>query len=244
MLSAYLEMLHGLGAEDPQLRQLKTQLAAAIHQHFWDDARQCYASKLVAGQLEGFHENIQALALYNNIVPESHVDAVVSALTSTTLPPISFSAMSYLVRPFMEISAATRQYVATKITNAFRPMIFSGSTTLWETAYGACDFDDAGSLCHAWSSIPIYFAHAYTLGIRPLTSGFATFLVSPYPGSLYEASGTVATPAGFIQIKWTRSDAGLLWDATGPESLSPILHPYAEVAIADARYNGVRLVIQ
>jgi hypothetical protein len=32
---------------------------------------------------------------------------------------------------------------------------------------GADDFDHAGSLCHGWSAIPIYFYYRYLLGIVP-----------------------------------------------------------------------------
>ncbi len=31
--------------------------------------------------------------------------------------------------------------------------------TVWETEIGASDFSNAGSLCHGWSSIPIYYYH-------------------------------------------------------------------------------------
>ena len=36
-------------------------------------------------------------------------------------------------------------------------MLRSGATTFWETIEGASDFSDAGSLCHGWSALPIYY---------------------------------------------------------------------------------------
>ena len=36
---------------------------------------------------------------------------------------------------------------------------------------GAAAFDRAGSLCHAWSSIPLYLYGAYVLGVRPEKPG-------------------------------------------------------------------------
>jgi hypothetical protein len=38
-------------------------------------------------------------------------------------------------------------------------MVESGSTTVWETEIGASDFHGAGSLCHGWSAMPIYYYH-------------------------------------------------------------------------------------
>lgn len=36
-------------------------------------------------------------------------------------------------------------------------MLREGATTFWETIKGAGDFGDAGSLCHGWSALPIYY---------------------------------------------------------------------------------------
>ena len=35
--------------------------------------------------------------------------------------------------------------------------ILDGATTVWETIEGSEDFSDAGSLCHGWSALPIYY---------------------------------------------------------------------------------------
>lgn len=36
-------------------------------------------------------------------------------------------------------------------------MLRNGATTFWETIVGADDFGDAGSLCHGWSALPVYY---------------------------------------------------------------------------------------
>lgn len=36
-------------------------------------------------------------------------------------------------------------------------MLRQGATTFWETIQGADDFADAGSLCHGWSALPVYY---------------------------------------------------------------------------------------
>ena len=36
-------------------------------------------------------------------------------------------------------------------------MLRRGATTFWETIVGADDFGDAGSLCHGWSALPVYY---------------------------------------------------------------------------------------
>jgi hypothetical protein len=38
-------------------------------------------------------------------------------------------------------------------------MLSAGATTFWETELGEADFENAGSLCHGWSALPIYYFH-------------------------------------------------------------------------------------
>ena len=45
------------------------------------------------------------------------------------------------------------------IDKTYTTMIEFGSTTVWETDLGESDFDNAGSLCHGWSALPIYYYH-------------------------------------------------------------------------------------
>jgi hypothetical protein len=88
-------------------------------------------------------------------------------------------------------------------------MVKSGSTTCWETIKGDADFDTAGSLCHAWSSLPVYYHHSKILGVQPLSPGFKTFEVKPYAGPLSHAKGEVMTPHGKISVEWTKTKNGI-----------------------------------
>jgi hypothetical protein len=38
-------------------------------------------------------------------------------------------------------------------------MLEAGATTFWETEDGYKAFNGAGSLCHGWSAIPVYYYH-------------------------------------------------------------------------------------
>ena len=56
-------------------------------------------------------------------------------------------------------SGKYREYILTEIRNNYKTMLESGSTTVWETVDGSRAFDNAGSLCHGWSAVPIYVYH-------------------------------------------------------------------------------------
>jgi len=47
--------------------------------------------------------------------------------------------------------------VLSEIRDTYRIMVEAGSTAAWETIDGAAAFDNAGSLCHGWSAIPVYY---------------------------------------------------------------------------------------
>ena len=51
------------------------------------------------------------------------------------------------------------EYVLSDIRRVYRKMLDFGSTTVWETEKGESDFGNAGSLCHGWSAMPIYYFH-------------------------------------------------------------------------------------
>jgi hypothetical protein len=38
-------------------------------------------------------------------------------------------------------------------------MLAEDATSFWETEDGAAAFGNAGSLCHGWSALPIYYLH-------------------------------------------------------------------------------------
>lgn len=66
--------------------------------------------------------------------------------------------------------------VLSEIDKIYSAMLEQGATSFWETEKGCDDFDGAGSLCHGWSAIPIYYYHI--LGItknsnKPLSEAFA-----------------------------------------------------------------------
>jgi len=118
------------------------------------------------------------------------------------------------------------------------PMVFAGATTFWETPRGAADFDHAGSLCHGWSALPVYYYHAHVLGLRPKSPGFEEFYVSPYPDALFSAHGEVATPYGKISITWEKNEHGLDVVVSHPAKCKPVLLQLEEVDLRDVQFKA------
>ena len=50
-----------------------------------------------------------------------------------------------------------RDVILDEIDRVYFYMLREGATSFWETIKGDCDFGYAGSLCHGWSALPIYY---------------------------------------------------------------------------------------
>jgi hypothetical protein len=50
-------------------------------------------------------------------------------------------------------------YVLEDIRKVYLKMLAEDATSFWETEDGAAAFGNAGSLCHGWSALPIYYLH-------------------------------------------------------------------------------------
>ncbi len=188
------------------------------------------------------NEHVQALMLFHNLVPKDNVRTVFETLVSGKLVPISYSAFSYFVRALMPLGPEARSFVEKTLADQFETPVLSGATSLWETSFGADDFAFAGSLCHAWSSIHVYYAGAYVLGVTPLAPAFRKFNVQPYPGRLLHASGAVPTLSGDIRIFWKQTSAGLALEVEHPADLEPVFDQYPEFPVASIVCNGKTLL--
>ena len=49
------------------------------------------------------------------------------------------------------------EFVLNDIRTKYGYMLEQGATSFWETEKGQADFDGAGSLCHGWSAMPVYY---------------------------------------------------------------------------------------
>lgn len=50
-----------------------------------------------------------------------------------------------------------RQTILDDVRARYKKMLDAGATSFWETELGEADFNGAGSLCHGWSAIPVYY---------------------------------------------------------------------------------------
>ena len=81
-------------------------------------------------------------------------------ISDVSLTPISLSMKCFLYDALLMTDFEKyRAYILSDIEKRYHPMLEYGVGTVWETEKGEVDFNRAGSLCHGWSAIPIYYYH-------------------------------------------------------------------------------------
>lgn len=139
----------------------------AINEKFWDTEKQMYFSYIEDGRKEHYCELMQVMALYSGIGLEKE-ERILELITSQNeLVDITLSYSVYKYDVLMAHGFQYVDYIYNDIVKKWGKMLFDGATSFWETQEGADDFDNAGSLCHGWSAIPLYIMERYVCGITP-----------------------------------------------------------------------------
>ncbi len=127
-------------------------------QSFWNEELRCYASFQKKGKNSYYCELTNALMLYAQAVPEKRISSVQRALMGGSLLPVTLSHSIFKYDALLD-DAENMDWVLHDIEKLWGSMLEKGATTFWETIEGESAFDNAGSLCHGWSAIPVHIYH-------------------------------------------------------------------------------------
>jgi hypothetical protein len=194
---------------------LHKSVIAGFHAAYWNYDREAYCTYVVNGKKVHFSELTHALALYAGAVPDAYIDRVADILTGKRTPnligyaeeaekiapgcpgvyvPATLSHSIFKYEALLGLGNKYAGFVFDEVARKWGHMLYGGATSFWETLDGAKAFDDAGSLCHGWSAIPVILYGKYILGIAPTRPGFADFSFKPLETPLLRASGQVPLP--------------------------------------------------
>lgn len=95
-----------------------------------------------------------AIAILAGAGDEKLAEKIVS---DDTLIPVTLSMNTYFYDALLSFGDKYRDFILADVKRKYLHMLDKGATTFWETELGAADFDGAGSLCHGWSAIPVYY---------------------------------------------------------------------------------------
>lgn len=136
---------------------LREKYNKAINERFFDAELGLYrtrASSPSASQLGN------ALAILCGAAAGDIQTQVAQKLTQGGLVPATLSMVGFVYDALlMTDKDRYSPFILDTIEKTYTPMIELGNGTVWETELGESDFSNAGSLCHGWSAIPVYYFH-------------------------------------------------------------------------------------
>ena len=128
----------------------------AINKTFYSENEQVYFdfdSKNTTSQLGN------ALAILCGAATGERAKKIANKLlTDKSMVKISLSMLCFKYDAWLKADKALyTKHILEEIKQVYAPMVALGNKTVWETEAGESDFKNAGSLCHGWSAMPVYY---------------------------------------------------------------------------------------
>lgn len=145
-----------LGFDTDSLISTKKALNTAIHKHFYCEDSGLYETRKGSAH---FSKLTNSLAILAGVADGDSAERIaVRLVNDENLIDASLSMRAFLYDALLAVDREKYYaYVLSDIDRIYTPMLENGNNTVWETELGQADFDNAGSLCHGWSAIPIYY---------------------------------------------------------------------------------------
>ena len=147
-----------LGKDNAELIQTKKDLNRAIYDNFYDAKRGLFCTKPKEAH---YSKLANALAILAGVVEkDTAIKIADEILVAPDVIDASLSMRGFVYDALILTDKERyKTYILDEIDRTYTPMLALGNGTVWETVLGEADFDNAGSLCHGWSAIPIYYYH-------------------------------------------------------------------------------------
>lgn len=102
-----------------------------------------------------------ALAITNGLCSDDEAKVICKAIQSRKASECSLSIKPFVYDALLSTDENYKEDIVAEIREYYGKMLDEGATSAWETKNGASDFGNAGSLCHGWSSIPVYYFNKF-----------------------------------------------------------------------------------
>ncbi|MBQ9086002.1 MAG: hypothetical protein IJY47_02315 [Clostridia bacterium] len=145
-----------LGKKDEYLPYVD-RILGAIRRDFYDVESGLYCNTDLERDKS---ELVNSLAILCGAAEGEQREKIARLLASREngMTPISLSMLCFKLDALLACDRdGYRAYVLEDLDRRYARMLDQGATSVWETEEGESDFDGAGSLCHGWSTMPIYY---------------------------------------------------------------------------------------
>lgn len=147
-----------LGRES-QYTELQRRVNSTINRLFFDCDKGRYANSTEDVRAS---ELVNALAILCGAADDEAARSIARQLThdSSDMTTVTLSMRCFKYDALLKVDRdAYQAYILSDIDARYKRMLDAGATSFWETELGEADFGGAGSLCHGWSAMPVYYYH-------------------------------------------------------------------------------------
>lgn len=137
-------------------------MTRAIHAMFYNEKEGLYRLSNQRDMYSVLGNSMAILAKVPSVTEAK--DLIKKMQNGEQLVPVTLSMKCYFYDALLLISQEYKDYIINDIDQTYSYMLSQGATTFWETIKGKEDFDGAGSLCHGWSAMPVYYYHSLLKG--------------------------------------------------------------------------------
>jgi hypothetical protein len=130
------------------------ELKAGIRKHFFHSQSGLFSQSKDRAE---FTELGNAVAVLSGVATKEESLAIAEKLCHNTLESCSLSMKCFKYDAMLKVDPSYRNHIVNEICNTYQRMLDSGATSVWEVIEGESAFQNAGSLCHGWSAIPILY---------------------------------------------------------------------------------------
>jgi hypothetical protein len=135
---------------------IKREISEKTNERFYNKENGLY---FVLSPDEQPSELVNSLCVVSGIADGEKAKKICEKLASDELLECSLSMKPFKYDALLMTDEMYKESILSEIRETYKIMLDAGSTTVWETKKGEEDFRNAGSLCHGWSAIPIYYYH-------------------------------------------------------------------------------------
>ena len=134
-------------------------LKSAIIKHFYKEDKGIF-NNCIENEIYTVIGN--TFAIMAGLGDERTLKAIMGEDCGVDLVPATLSMLAFVYDTILAHDAENgKKFVLDDIYKNYIYMLSCGATSFWETIKGEADFHNAGSLCHGWSAIPVYYFNKF-----------------------------------------------------------------------------------
>ena len=146
--------------EKDEFSHLIPEIRAGVRRRFFDSESGLFYNR---EDEDSVSELVNSLAILAGVCQKDEEQKIAEMLTlnASPLSPVTLSMLCFKYDALLKVDFEKyKSYILGDIRKKYKVMLDAGATTFWETE--VANRSPAGSLCHGWSALPVYYYRIFS----------------------------------------------------------------------------------